>query len=349
MPALHSRVRPPHRPAFTLIELLVVIAIIGILMALLLPAIQKVREAANRMKCASNLRQLSVASHNYHNDFNEMPYARKYDIWDTYTWTQLLLPYIEQNAIHALYWTLPQTGYRTSYPGPNGPIGNDVRLREARHTALQTYVCPSDKGATGNELGTLPYGNRRGNYRACVGSGDLYGTPIGQPASNTSFAGVFVTKPNQSVDPGAAVKTAGVRISHIPDGTSNTLLLSEGLVAAETAGWGGPIGVIIYGNMGGALFSAALTPNSSAPDRPIGPCPRNQGDTSYLAPCQSLGGNAWWTRSGPGAYTGARSMHAGGVNAVMGDGSARFFANGVDLAVWVALGTKGNSEVVNVD
>jgi prepilin-type processing-associated H-X9-DG protein len=99
--------------------------------------------------------------------------------------------------------------------------------------------------------------------------------------------------------------------------------------------------------MGGALFSAALTPNSSAVDRPIGPCPRNQGDSSYLAPCQSLGGNAWWTRSGPGAYTGARSQHAGGVNTALADGSVRFLGNSTNLATWQALATRANGEVVN--
>src|SRR5262245_33051569 len=263
------------RCGFTLIELLVVIAIIAVLIGLLLPAVQKVREAANLIKCSNNLKQLALACHGYLDSFGQMPYARKYDIWDTYTWTQLVLPYIELSAVYENYWTLPQTGYVERYPGPNGPIGDEPRLRAARHMALPVFVCPSDKGATGNELGTLPYGNRRGNYRACVGAGDLYGTPIGGQPSDTSRGGVFVTRATQSVDPDRPVKTKGSRLSDISDGTSNTLLLSEGLVLRDTVGWGGPIGVHIYGNMGGALFSAALTPNSSAPDRPIGPCPHD--------------------------------------------------------------------------
>jgi type II secretory pathway pseudopilin PulG len=328
-----------------LIELLVVIAIIAVLIGLLLPAVQKVREAASRMKCANNLKQLALACHNYSDSFNQMPYARKYDIWDAYTWTQLVLPYLEQQALAEQYWTLPRTGYVQSYPGPNGPIGDDARLRAARHTAVAMFLCPSDKGATGNELGTGAFGNRRGNYRACVGAGDLYGTPIGGPAEDTTFAGVFVTRATQSFDPNAAIKTAGSRGAEIRDGTSNTLLLAEGLVMNDTVGWGGPIGIIIYGNMGGALFSTALTPNSSAPDRPIGPCPQdNNRDPTYTAPCRSLGGNAWWTRSGPGAYAGARSRHTGGVQAALADGGVRFFANDIDLSTWQALGTRAKGE-----
>ena len=134
------------RAAFTLIELLVVIAIIGILIALLLPAVQKIREAAMRTQCINNLKQLAIAVHNYESTNTALPYGRKYDIWDTYTWTQLTLPYIEQSSVHANYFTLPQTGYKQSYPGPNGPIGSDPKLIQARHSRILTWYCPADFG-----------------------------------------------------------------------------------------------------------------------------------------------------------------------------------------------------------
>ncbi|WP_347243189.1 DUF1559 domain-containing protein [Thermogutta sp.] len=338
-------VHPLKRRGFTLVELLVVIAIIGILIALLLPAVQAAREAARRSQCVNNIKQLVLGCHNFHDKFNEFPYARKYDIWDTYTWTELVLPYIEQQAVYENYWTLPQRGYVTSYPGPNGPIGDDTRLRSARHTRIPVFNCPSDGGPWGNELNTSSYGFYRGNYRGCVGSGDMYGEDVQDGTSGPWKPGVFSVRHNQSFDTGAGVETRGVRMAEIIDGTSNTTMISEGIMPTVTW-WGGPIGSIIYGNMGGALYSNAITPNSTAPDRIIGPCPQNQGDTIYNEPCVSIGGNAWWTPSAALAYAGARSRHPGGVNVGMADGSVRFFSNTIDLLTWRYLGTRAGQESV---
>lgn len=337
----------PNRRAFTLIELLVVIAIVAVLISLLLPAVQKVREAAARLKCNNHLKQLALACHSYHDANGVMPYARKYDMWDSYTWSQLILPYTEQNAVYNDFWTLPQVPFAASYPGPNGPIGNDTRLRNARHATIPTFLCPSDWGQRGNELGTTEYGFIRGNYRGCVGSGDMYGSSVDATIGPWGV-GVFGVVSGQSADPSAATPTTGVRLGDVHDGTANTLLLSEGIVATVAPGWGGPIGSTVYGNMGGALFSAALTPNASSPDRIVGPCPQNQGDGNYKEPCQSLGGNAWWTPSAAGAHAAARSRHRQGVNAALADGSVRFLHNTIDQRTWRSLGTRSNGESVNV-
>ncbi|MBY0456733.1 MAG: DUF1559 domain-containing protein [Gemmataceae bacterium] len=344
----------PRKPraGFTLIELLVVIAIIAILIGLLLPAVQKVREAAARMSCQNKLKQLALACHNYHDANGVLPYGRKYDIWDTYTWTTLVLPYIEQVAVYDRFAnSVNMTPYATNYnvggtqTGPNGPIGSNAAQREARHTALTTFACPSDNGNTGNELGTTQYGARRGNYRACTGSGDMYGN---RPPSDTSAGpwgvGVFGVRPGQSFD--ATRNGLGAALTAVTDGTSNTVLLAEGLVPADTSGWGGPVGMIIYGNMGGGLITTTLTPNSSAPDRIVGPCPQNAGDPSYRGACLSIGGNAWWTPSAAGAHASARSKHTGGANAALSDGSVRFVRDSISLVTWRAMGTRAGGEVV---
>src|SRR5206468_3802450 len=165
----------PARPAFTLIELLVVIAIIAILIGLLLPAVQKIREAAARMQCSNNLKQLGLACHNYHDANGFLPYGRKFDSWDSFTWTEYILAFIEQDNVATNYWTLNDPTWNQNYPGPNGPIGDDARERTARHAVIKTLLCPSDGGPKTNEIGTGAYGNVRGNYRGCTGTGDMYG------------------------------------------------------------------------------------------------------------------------------------------------------------------------------
>lgn len=197
------------------------------------------------------------------------------------------------------------------------------------------FICPSNGGQFSNEIGTAAFGMTKGNYRACVGSGDMYGS---QPTNLTGTGpwgpGVFSVTPNGSYDPvltAGFVKMSSVTMGSISDGTSNTAMLSEALTGGTSAGWGGPMGAYIYGNMGGGLYSHALTPNSTAADRPIGPCPRNQGDTSYRAPCLSLGGNAWWTRSAINAHTAARSLHGGGGVNITGIGQVKFAASSEEM------------------
>jgi prepilin-type N-terminal cleavage/methylation domain-containing protein len=333
-----------RRSAFTLVELLVVIAIIGILVALLLPAVQAAREAARRMRCTNNVKQLTLACHNFEDTYKTLPYGRKYDVWDTYTWTHLTLPYIEQRAIFENYWTLPQTPYATSYPGPVGPIGDDPRLRLARHTVINTWNCPSDLGIKKNEFATASFGFIRGNYRGNVGSGDMYGLPPNSVSGSNWGLGPFSSLQNQRIDPGWAVPTMGCKLGEITDGTANTVLISEGISNAVEPGWGGPIGEIIYGNIGGALFNTTLTPNSTIADRVYGPCPANLGDSRYRAPCSMIANAGWFTQSSVGAHAAARSFHPAGVVVSMADGSTRFVMDSVDVNIWRAAGTRDGGE-----
>ena len=316
------------RRGFTLVELLVTVAIIALLVALLVPAVQSVRESARRAWCGNNLRQLSVACQGYEGVNRRFPFGRKYDLWDSYTWTQLVLPWVEQQVVYDGFWTLPQTPFSTAVPGPNGPIGDDARMRSSRHTAISLLYCPSDRSPTQNEFNTAAYGFLRGNYSGCAGSGDMYGSGV-DATSGPWGGGMFWVKPGQTFDDGAD----GVVAGKVNDGLSNTVLLSE-LLVCDVTWWGGPIGETIYGNMGGAIFSAATTPNTSVPDRVYG----RQGDRAYRAPCTDMGA-AWFTPSAAGAYAAARSMHSGGVNVTLADATLRTIQDGVDLGVWRSLGT----------
>jgi prepilin-type N-terminal cleavage/methylation domain-containing protein/prepilin-type processing-associated H-X9-DG protein len=336
--------RGAKRAAFTLIELLVVITIIGILVGLLLPAIQAARESARRLRCTNQLKQLSLGCRNFESAQKRFPYGRKYDIWDSFTWTELILPHIEEKVVYNEYSWLPKRGYDPKasppIPNPNGPIGDDKRMRAARQTVLPIFCCPSDSNAPAkNEWDTTQFGFYRQSYRACSGSGDMYGKATDK-TNGPWGRGVFGVIPGQNFD----LRPPGVRMSEITDGASKTILLSEGLTATVLPGWGGPIGETIYGNMGGGLFSASLTPNSTAADQVIGPCPRDQGDTVYNAPCVKLQDDQWNTPSAAGAQAAARSKHSGGVNVAMADGSVRFVAEEIDISLWRGMATKSGGE-----
>jgi prepilin-type N-terminal cleavage/methylation domain-containing protein/prepilin-type processing-associated H-X9-DG protein len=224
------------RPGFTLIELLVVIAIIGVLIALLLPAVQKVREAANRSKCLNNLKQIGLAMHNYHDSFNVLPYARSGGRPQDNSWAVLVLPYIEQGPLYSRYTT----------PIPNGSGGtfmmnsdsglNDLNRSEFRATGaleaqVPTFLCPSRRSPGPDAMsmnGGATYDNEEG---AC---GD-YGVISGD-RSNRYNTGAFHINDQYAV---------GIRFAQILDGLSNTLLAGEKHV--PTGGFGAvPNDFIIY-------------------------------------------------------------------------------------------------------
>ena len=347
--------RGPFRPlhGFTLVELLVVITIIGILIALLLPAVQAAREAARRMQCSNNMKQIALACHNFSTTKGEFPYGRKYDIWDAYTWSELVLPYIEQQSLFDGYTTILKTGYTPSAYGPGsvsplGIAGDDANMRRSRHSVIPGYSCPSDIAPVPNQLDTLQWGCYRYSYRGCAGSGDTHGDPVLDETDPTSKCiGVFGVLPDANLSKPRLV--SGATFADVTDGTSGTLLISEGLVPGPTAsGWGGVWGESLYGNMGGSLFSTALTPNSGSPDYVYGYCPADAGDTTYAAQCSMIALNNSGGPSTAGAYSAARSAHPSGVNGAMADGSVAFFANTVDLSVWRGLGTRGRGETVGI-
>jgi prepilin-type N-terminal cleavage/methylation domain-containing protein/prepilin-type processing-associated H-X9-DG protein len=308
----------PQRRGFTLIELLVVIAIIAILIGLLIPAVQKVRDAANRMKCTNNLKQWGLAFQTYHDANNILPYASTSN--PRTTWVPLLWPYIEQGNL-ASAWNFSVGFYAT----PNGANGSSS-LTGVSVAQVPLYNCPSDRSQPAIWKDDS-YWRARGNYVVNIGAHSLpYTVGLGSSVSPFWWQG------------GNSGTPAIVKISDITDGTSNTMLMSEIIMAKQDSnGAYYSAGDIFNDDWGlaGFCFSTLITPNSSSPDQNYCGSPQNNsGDP--LMPCSS---------TVPGAkYLGARSRHAGGVNAVFADGHVVLVPNSINLGVWQALGTSQGGE-----
>jgi len=198
---------------FTLIELLVVIAIIAILIGLLLPAVQKVREAAARSKCSNNLKQLGLAMHNYHDVNGKFPYLRSGGGQNRHSWVLLLTPYIEQDNIYRVMST-PITGVNQT-DGFNNLTSTDPQIVAARSAGVSVLLCPSRRGV--GQLTPIDPGNL---------------TVTGQPldyAASTGDTNVVPTTGVFTFDNGsfAQLKEKGRRIANITDGTSNTIMIGE--------------------------------------------------------------------------------------------------------------------------
>ncbi|WP_165070180.1 DUF1559 domain-containing protein [Paludisphaera rhizosphaerae] len=327
-----------RRRGFTLIELLVVIAIIAVLIALLLPAVQAAREAARRIQCTNNLKQIALGMHNYHETMGSLPPGIKgccYGTWMVYS-----LPFVEQGAMYNSWNSL----------GNSNPAGNafDTLLRyggavnlTVTRSHISAYKCPSDPSAwtitnTANNITSHNYVVNFGNTntsQATTYFGVTFGgapfSDIGSPTGNQNVV------QNGAITPSAILGT--FNFSAIPDGLSNTLLVSEILI-----GTGGDLrGFSWWAN--GSTFSAWGGPNSSVLDiLPSGSYCKPAIATN--PPCDPNGQS-----STSGLITTARSKHPGGVNTAMADGSVRFFKNSISLQTWRALSTSKGGEVISAD
>jgi prepilin-type N-terminal cleavage/methylation domain-containing protein/prepilin-type processing-associated H-X9-DG protein len=340
-----------RRQGFTLIELLVVIAIIAILIGLLLPAVQKVRAAAARMQCSNNLKQIGLAAHNYHDVNGKLPaaslvpYAKvnqdanlQMELPFGPNWAVLILPYIEQNNLY-------MQANPDSYPASNG-------WRSIRGAIVKTYLCPADPNNTtpyNDPGGHAPTetGWARGNYGATAGYED-YDHVSGGANYTTSSKGVMkgiVSSPVMAANYGA-------RLTDITDGTSNTAMFAElrsGISPLDPRGtWalGFPSASIV--NAGRAAYNP--TPNNTLGD--------SGSDGDEIENCSKFWFAGIGSRAGmgcindPGAIMTSgmsRSMHTGGVNVCLGDGSVRFIPNSISELSWGLLLSKADGMVPGSD
>ena len=322
------------RKAFTLIELLVVIAIIGILVALLLPAVQAARESARRLNCTSNLKQFGVALQHYHDSLRYFPGVR-----DTYPFAfsvhAHLLPFVEQQA---LFNEIDFTGWQgatSTYKGPNAIPAQ---------TAVSVFSCPSDRGGVPGGNGATPGVTFGGtNYVSCTGTG------LGQ---NGIMNGDYATANGMFVLAGAG-NAHPIAMSDIRDGTTNTAAFSEaaygsGLAALSSAP--APrdpmlLAIDISGSgMDPATCAATTTFTGQRGDRWINGGYLATAYNHYLAPNSPLF-DCLNTANNYG-LKGARSWHNAGVNMLLADGSVRFVSNSVSQTIWTALATRGGGEFI---
>lgn len=329
---------------FTLVELLVVIAIIGILIALLLPAVQAAREAARRSQCTNNLKQWGLALHNYHDTYNAFPrYMQLAPVsgasdFNSYTVHLKILPFIEQQALYDRVKTVSQDFYLQTNPSVDNLTAT---------IGISAFICPSNE--------SYPLAGRTGytNYAVCAGSN------IGWGIADTRHNGVFQYR--------VETKMAG-----ISDGTSNTIMVAEQRTGDNDDS--------IYHRQSDTVRGLAWTANQSTSQGPItqaqvdaagAACDAGASNHSSVMGSRysrgafiytvfnTLGTPNWkypgcMTATNTGAHGNssgiypARSPHPGGVNHAMADGSVQFISETVDMQVYHGLGSRNGNETVTL-
>lgn len=312
-----TRLMRNRERAFTLVELLVVIAIIGVLVALLLPAVQAAREAARRMQCVNNLKQYGLAMHNYESSYKALPPGgihwgnptTKMKTFIVYLWPYMELGNLKQRYKDTVNW----------FDSPNAEFNNYNGTVAA---TASLYYCPTDRA---NAFFTYPGDlfRARGNY--VVNSGDS-SADAGSPANSAPFKALGHEGKLSALQP--------TKLSQITDGTSQTMMMSEVLFPENDAD-GDMRGDFFSVDAGGYLFTTNNTPNSSVPDR----CGWNfcVSRPELNLPCTATGDFQTITMA-------PRSRHPGGVNVVMVDGSVDFMSDDISISLFKAKGTSQGAD-----
>jgi prepilin-type N-terminal cleavage/methylation domain-containing protein len=324
---------------FTLIELLVVIAIIAVLIGLLLPAVQKVREAAARISCTSNMKQLGIACHSYHDSNGTLPPAVLVGPgigWNDENnigpnWLVLILPYMEQTPLYNQYSTNIQNYSTWALTGTSG--FNDQNWRGLRATVIKPYLCPSE--SAGQIQGNRAGGSwARGNYGANSGPGDPGATAKGAGGNNYNGWGL---------SGGVMVINGGTKLNTLPDGTSNVVMINHLRSGAFTSGGGNDM----RGTWAFGMPACSTTANHGVGDS-YGPNDTGCCSDDVLG-CTDDPGHAMGCWSGGYGQGTGRSQHPGMVLATMGDGSVRGFRNGINQQLWYYINSSNDGNTWNAN
>jgi prepilin-type N-terminal cleavage/methylation domain-containing protein/prepilin-type processing-associated H-X9-DG protein len=323
---MQQRLARRRPPGFTLIELLVVIAIIAVLIGLLLPAVQKVREAANRMSCTNNLKQLGLALHNYHDTYQVLPAARTVPdatnpLRKVVGWRAQSLPFIEQENLKNLY------DFNQHWWGdPSAPPATDRNRLAAVHN-VKTYQCPSVGGRnlSRHEIAALP-------PRPLLPV-DYFPGPLA-PNDYEAIMGVntvinpsFYTSGNSR---SAMFQNSAIKLTDIKDGTGATILILE--CSARPLVYFGRTPDPAYFNDQGVGWSDGQGPFSLDGASADG---REQAQGPILTPRAANATN----------FNEPYSFHSGGINVLFGDGHVQFVRESVQLQVFAGLCTRAASEI----
>ena len=336
------KTRPLGMLGFTLVELLVVIAVIGVLIALLLPAVQSARESARRMQCGNNMKQWGLALHNYHATYDRIPGLADNSnaAFSIHTY---LLPYVEKATLATLIDTKIDL-----YSGGSGAAALQAAHVEAARTPDSLFRCPSDPDQV-TQVNTSGEEYACNNYVYCFGTG----------------TGEFYDIRNKT--DGAFYQQAALGFNAFIDGTSNTMVLSELIVGEGQTGLcvGSTVTDIQLAGLE-ATFMGDFSPGTAAnyakfkdqdvaalPEQPpkwrndigkgwiVGKCDSTLYN-SYLLPNSKLP-NIYCSNFG---FFAARSRHVGIVNVLLADGSVRTVSGNIALAVWRAYSTVDGGETV---
>jgi prepilin-type N-terminal cleavage/methylation domain-containing protein len=322
--------RRARRAGFTLVELLVVIAIIGILVALLLPAIQAAREAARRTQCTNNLKQIGLACLNFESTYKRLPTgavqrANVSTDPTMFSWISQILPFIEEGSLYdQVDWKIPL--------GERNDKGDT-----SHHIKFKSFLCPSDEDV---DITNSWYG-ARGNYVGNAGIGRIWmddPTPTQDSAGHPKHPLAPAGSNSTLVAQGTFLVNHGRSMREFTDGTSQTASVSE-LIKIEGED---TRGVLHFG--AGVMYMHDYPPNTiEISSGKVYDRTRYCISVPEFAPCQKTQSNDWkgyWNHI-------ARSHHPGGVNLELVDGSVRFISDNISDVSWKALATPQGEEVAD--